>query len=154
MQVVDFRSHMRDGVKDQIPELMERLGISGKQLQNVKLGPGIVGRNSTIIWVFLIVMLTGVICGAILKSQILVGGSLIGAVCVALVGILGNIHFGKRNPAAAILEGAEFLEFHQMQMTASKGQPPTTLPEPPIPQPIQISTKADISLPSGGEQAE
>lgn len=58
-----LQNDMSDSIKDKIPELMERLGISGHQLQNVKLGPGVVGRNSAIAWLLEIVMLAGVICG-------------------------------------------------------------------------------------------
>jgi len=63
---------MADSLKDEVPKLMDRLGISGQQLQNVKLGPGVVGRNSSIAWVAGIVMLAGVIGGVWLHNPVLV----------------------------------------------------------------------------------
>ncbi len=126
---------------------MQKLGISGQQLQNVKLGPGVVGRNSSIAWALEVVMLAGVICGAIVHSPLLIGSSLVGAIVVALVIAILNVHFAKNNPAAAILEGAQFVEFHQMQMTASKGLPSPKTAEPPVPPSSQLSGTDQIFLP-------
>jgi hypothetical protein len=126
---------MGDSVKDQVIELMERLGITGHQLQAITLGPGVVGRNSSIAWILLIVMLAGVVSGVFLRSELLVGLSLSGAILVSLVVVCVNVHFGKKNPAAAILEGAQFVEFQHMQLTGMRGEPPTLQAGPPMPPP-------------------
>lgn len=67
-------------------------------------------------------MLAGVVSGAFLHSSVLVGISLVGAIVVALGIAYMNVKFGEENPAAALLEGSHFLQFHQMQATATKGE--------------------------------
>jgi hypothetical protein len=138
---------------DKVAELMKRLGVSGQQLQNVKLGPGVVGRNSSIAWVAGIVMLAGVICGGYLHSPTLVGVSLLGGVLVGLVVPWLNVSFAKTNPAAALLEGAHFVEFHQMQLTAAKGVPPVG-GGPPVPPPPQLSAGENSDSLTGGTQEQ
>ncbi len=64
--------------------LLKALGISGEQLQNAKLGPGIVGRNTVIAWVFLIVMLVGILCSYGLHNNFLLTLCLIFAFIVAI----------------------------------------------------------------------
>src|SRR6266851_2372129 len=137
--------------KSGIPELMERLGISGRQFQNVKLGPGVVGRNSSIAWLGGIVMLAGVIGGGWLHSTVLVGASIAGGILIGLGVPCLNILFARMNPAAAILEGAEFIQYHQMQMTAAKGMP-ALVGGPPVPTPPELGGKDGKSLPASGEK--
>ncbi|MFZ0640647.1 MAG: hypothetical protein WA020_08390 [Candidatus Acidiferrales bacterium] len=140
---------MGDQPKDRVSDLMQRLGISGRQLQNVKLGPGVVGRNSSIAWVFEVVMLAGVIASAVEHDTLMLGVSLGGSILVAVVISLSNVYFGNKNPAAALLEGAQFLEYHQMQM-AAKGVPVIESPGAPSPAPSKL--QADES--SEPEQLE
>ena len=125
-------------MKEEIVEMLER--ITGSHLQKVRLGPAVVGRNSSIAWALQLVMLAGVLSGAYLHSSILVGGSLIGALLGGLWISYLNVTFGKENPAAALLEGAHFLQFHEMQMTALKGAAAVELPSaPPVLPPSQLS---------------
>lgn len=140
-----------DSLKDQVIELMERLGITGHQLQSVTLGPGVVGRNSSIAFALLVVMAAGVISGAFLHSELLVGLSVGGAIVGALLITCMNVHFGHKNPAAAILEGAQFIEYHHMQLSASKGAPPTLKAGPAVPPPPMISNGGRNSLPGAKE---
>jgi hypothetical protein len=140
-------------IKDEIAEILERLGISGHQLQNVKLGPGVVGRNSSIAWALEIVMLVGVVCGAVLRSPILIGLSLSGAIIVALAIAALNVHFGKANPGAALLEGAHFLQYHEMQLTAVRGGP--AVPGgPPVPPPHELASNETKTLSNGSRTPE
>ena len=133
--------------KDKVGQLMEKLGLSGRQLQGAKLGPGVVGRNSTIAWCLEIVMLAGVICGGYLHSQILAGGAIAGAILVALAVPLLNVLFAKQNPAAALLEGAQFVEYHHMQVTATKSSPQPELTGPGVPPPKELVQGQQNSLP-------
>jgi hypothetical protein len=90
---------MPDSLKDQVIEVMERVGITGHQLQSITLGPGVVGRNSSIAFALLVVMAAGVISGAFLHSELLVGMSVGGAIVVSLVITCLNVHFGQKNAA-------------------------------------------------------
>lgn len=139
-------------VKDQVIELMERLGISGHQLQSAKLGPGVVGRNSSIAWALEVVMLAGVICGGLLRQPLLVGIALIGAVVVALWIANLNVKFGKENPAAALLEGAHFLEFQQLQVAAAQGTKQIEIvPKPAVHPPPELTGGKQDQLPESTE---
>jgi hypothetical protein len=106
-------------IKEDITEVLNR--VLGSQVQGVKIGPGVVGRNSSIAYVLEFVMLAGVIAGIFLHSVLLVGIALFGAIVAGLLIVVMNFTFGKDNPAAALLEGTEFLQFHQLQATAVKG---------------------------------
>ena len=116
--VINFAHECQQSrLKDQVIELMERLGITGHQLQSVTLGPGVVGRNSSIAFALLVVMAAGVISGAFLHSELLVGLSVGGAIVGALLITCMNVHFGHKNPAAAILEG--LLQFDRVSPHAT-----------------------------------
>jgi hypothetical protein len=129
------------GTKEDITDVLSRLL---PEIQGVKLGPGVVGRNSSIAWALEFVMLAGVIAGAYLHSVWLVGISLLGAIGAGLFFARKNVEFGKDNPAAAVLEGIQFLQFHQMQAMAMKGD--ARVVELPFSPPVQ----PPVSLP--GEQ--
>jgi hypothetical protein len=128
---------------DRIADLLNRLGLSGHQLKNAKLGPGVVGRNSSIAWAFEVVMLGGVVASAVLHSIPMLGLSLSGAILVAIVIVISNVYFGNKNPAAALLEGAQFLEYQHMQM-AAKGVPVIEASTPPITQPPLLPDGRDL----------
>jgi hypothetical protein len=101
--------------------LLKGLGISGEQIQNAKLGPGVVGRNSKIAYTFLLLASVAVVGAIYVRSQLLIG-VIIGLAFIVAVGIpLLNVVFGHKNPAAAILEGAEFLQYQQIM--ASRDNP-------------------------------
>jgi general stress protein CsbA len=124
-------------LKEDISEILSH--AIGSQMHGVKLGPGVVGRNSSIAWVLELVMLAGVISGGFLHSVWLVGISLLGAIVSGLLIAGMNVKFGKDDPAAALLEGAQFVQFHQLQATAVRGSPSTELPsETPIQPPAQL----------------
>lgn len=135
-------------------ELLKSLGIDGSRLQNVKLGPGVVGRNSSVAWVGGLVMLGGVVGGIWLHSVFLVAVSVVGGVLIGVGVPCLNVHFAKKNPAAALLEGAHFVEYHQIQLTASKGKPPGE-GGPAGPPPKQLSGgEVQGSLSAGSETGQ
>jgi hypothetical protein len=133
--------------KDRLAELLKRLGISGHELQGARLGPGVVGRNSSIAWGVGVVMLAGVLCGGYLHSLVLAGASIFGGLIIGVVVPWFNVVFAKQNPAAALLEGAHFVEYHQMQMAAAKDAAPDEIAGPPVPAPRQLQNKPQNSLP-------
>jgi hypothetical protein len=130
-----WRSFMHErSTKDRLGGLLDHLGISKGHLRNTKLGPGVVGRNSAIAYTFLVVMLVGALCSYFLKSEVLMGISLGGAILVTVIIAVLNVYFGNKNPGAAILEGAQFLQYHQIEM-ASKDRPAIDPISPPMPPP-------------------
>jgi general stress protein CsbA len=138
-------------IKEDITDVLNR--VLGSQVQGVKLGPGVVGRNSSIAYALELVMLAGVIAGIFLHSVWLVGISLFGAIVGGLLIARMNVTFGKANPAAAILEGAEFLQFHQLQAMATKGDAHVVeLPfAVPTQSPVQLTGTDNSQLPGDTE---
>ncbi len=114
---------------DDIGEVLNR--VIGSHVKGVKLGPGIVGRNSSIAWALEFVMLAGVISGAVLHSVWLAGISVCGAILSALLITYMNVQFGRQNPAAALMEGAHFLQYQQLQAVAVRGAHTAELPPAP-----------------------
>jgi hypothetical protein len=112
---------MARNITDRLADTMKGLGISSEQIQNAKLGPGVVGRNSKIAYTFLMLAIAGVVGGSYIHSTVIMGISLIFGFIIAISIPILNVIFGNKNPAAAILEGSEFLQYHQIM--ASKGNP-------------------------------
>jgi hypothetical protein len=131
---------------EQLAETMKKLGLSAEQIQNAKLGPGVVGRNSKIAFTFLMVSIAAIVAGAYIHSNVIVSLSIIFAFIVALGIPILNVIFGNKNPAAAILEGSEFLQYQQLM--ASKGNPVINpvLPVEPMP---RILAAQDAAKESG-----
>jgi hypothetical protein len=128
----------------------DQLGVSAEQLQNAKLGPGVVGRNSRIAISFLAVALAGVGGGVTVHSPLIIGLSLtFGFVGTLAITIL-NVVFGHKNPGAAILEGAEFIQYQQIM--ASKGNP-VIIPTLPVKAKPKELAKGD-GKDEGTEQVE
>jgi hypothetical protein len=97
-------------------------------------------------------MLAGVICGGLLRQPILIGIALVGAVVVALRIADLNVKFGKENPAAALLEGAHFLEFQQLQVTAAQGTKQIEIPsKPAVHPPAELTGGKQDQLPESTE---
>lgn len=121
-----------------------RLGLVAQQLQGVKLGPGVVGRNTSIAWLFMVVMLVGVVSSATMHNPWLLGIALGGAIFGTLFTQSINVYFGNKNPGAALLEGAQLLEYQKM---AAKGMPviedlsTAVPPPPPLPPPSKPEAK-------------
>ncbi|HKW18262.1 MAG TPA: hypothetical protein VJO35_12210 [Terriglobales bacterium] len=104
------------------------------RLQNIKLGHGVVGRNSQIAWGGITLALAGLVVSAVDHVIWLAAASMaLGAGAVILVPCL-NVYFGNKNPGAALLEGAQLLTYQQMTL-ASKDvpaiQPSAPMPPPP-----------------------
>jgi hypothetical protein len=136
---------------EQAAEIMKTLGISGQQLQKINLGPGVVGRNSSIAWAFEIVAFAGVIGGIWLHSPYIVGLSVGGGILVGLAIAMGNIYFGNKNPGAAILEGGHFLVYqHLLQQMAARGEA-VIESAPAVTAPPLLPANDDKSLGKGEE---
>jgi hypothetical protein len=131
--------------------ITDRLGISAEQLQNAKLGPGVVGRNSRIAISFLAVALAGVGAGISVHSPFIVGLSVSFGFISAVVITVLNVIFGHKNPGAAILEGAEFIQYQQIM--ASKGNPVIHPVLPVEPKPPELSG-GDPGTAEGGALSE
>jgi hypothetical protein len=145
-----YANAMASNFTEQLADTMKRLGLSAEQIQNAKLGPGVVGRNSKIAFSFLMVALVGVIGGSAIHSTLIIGLSVTFAFIIALAIPILNVVFGHKNPAAAILEGSQFIQYQQIM--ASKDHP-VIIPALPVEAKPKELEKGDSDEESG-EQGE
>jgi len=128
-------------------KLMNTLGITSQHLRNAKLGTGVVGRNSTIGYAFLIVALAAVIAGISLNNTYLAGMGLVAGLIIAIFIPIMNSRFGERNPAAALLEGSEFLQYQLSRMASQES--PLIEGGPVKPAPAALSGQGAKELAAG-----
>lgn len=107
---------MPDDPKKIPTDIQPVLESAATVFQGVKLGPGVVGRNTSIVWIFEFVMFAGVIAGIFERNTTVTVLSVAGAIVVAILGTVLNTYFAKQNPVAAVLEGAQFRKYYENQM--------------------------------------
>ncbi|MBM6583258.1 hypothetical protein ILT44_23940 [Microvirga sp. BT689] len=118
-------------IPDEVKKGLEGAGISATSVERIRLAKGVVGKTSYV-------------AGAALFALAVVGWSLkdplyqiILAVLVVFVFIayyFGSLWFANRHPGAALLEGAELIQWRQLEMSSkNEGALPSTPPtEPPM----------------------
>jgi hypothetical protein len=115
-----------------LTELLDRAGIKVGGLDRIRLARGVVGKSS---YVALSAMLALAVAAWGLKGNaalLSLAGIILFLFVVYFVGI---IRFANRNPGLALLEGAELIQWRQMEISA-QGMPAqvnTQLTTPPLP---------------------
>ena len=103
-----------------INKILEGLGFQPGALSNVKLGRGVVGKITYIAGAVFAVLAILAIRDPNTWSMM----AILGAVVVLFLTFLFSVlKFAAANPSQALLEGAELLQWHKMNMSA-KGQLP------------------------------
>lgn len=112
-----------------LEEVLKTVGVAAESMGKIRLG-GVVGKTSTAV-----IALFGVFAIVAWKmSDPLVIG-LVAAV-IFLVYFAGVMAFALKNPGAALLEGAELVQWQQVEMAAKGiGSPPSApaVPDPTAP---------------------
>ena len=124
-------------------EKMLTTALSG--VERIKLGPGVVGRNTSIACAVIAVAFVVAIGGAIMRNAYVLGGALLVATVVGLYIAQQNINFTKTNPLAALMEGAELLRAHELRM-ASKETPVIEVTDA-VPNPLLPDSTPSPELP-------
>ena len=96
--------------------------------RNIRLGRGVVAKTSYI--AAITVLVWGMVAWKWSENLVMDAGLLmLGLIttCFTMWFIKGTQSFAERNPAQAMLEGAELLEWHKMEVQA-KGSPPVRNP--------------------------
>jgi hypothetical protein len=107
---------MQDQSKPNLADLSKLIETSGAQLQRIKLGPGVVGRNASMVWMFEAAMIAAIVAGAYEHNTVIVGGAGLLAFCGLAYGLHLNNQFAKSNPVAAVTEGGDFVLCQLSQM--------------------------------------
>jgi hypothetical protein len=98
---------------EQIRGALKEAGISAEALDRIRLARGVVGKASYVAGAALVVL----VAVAIMLRQpdyLLAIGVL--AVALFLIYFLGILWFAHRHPGVALLEGAELIQWRQMDM--------------------------------------
>lgn len=97
------------------PDFLSSLGLKDRSLSHIHLSQGVVGKSSFIVGI-LIATIMGV---ALFSPHIWLQVTCIGlSVFVFLVYFASILWFAHRNPAAALLEGADLVEYKQAELSA------------------------------------
>ena len=126
-----------------LDKILKEAGISTESLDKIRLGPGVVGRSATVAVVALLVL--GVAAYKTSNDYILVGITG-GALLLFAAFFRWSMKYAAKNPAAALLEGAELVAWRKQELAAkSIPQPPVTpaIPDPKAP----VSTNLSIEGP-------
>ena len=119
----------RDG--DHIREALTRSGINVSMLDRIRLTRGVVGKASYVAAVA-VLLLGGIAWGLPDPIYRLVGAGLIALVTV--VYLMGTLWFANRHPGVALLEGAELIQWRQMDIAAKSAAPIENVPVLPEPE--------------------
>ena len=96
-----------------IRKIAEGAGLNVEAFDRIKLGRGVVGKVSYVAAAALLVLAAA----ALRISGVWLFAGLIGAtVIVFLAYIMGILWFATKNPGIALLEGAELIQWRQMEM--------------------------------------
>lgn len=100
------------------PELtkaLEAAGISTSSLDRVRLSRGVVGKSAYVASAALLVL---AVAAYSLKDQTFLLCIAILAVILFALFFVGALFFAHKNPGLALLEGAELIQWRQMDMAA------------------------------------
>jgi hypothetical protein len=101
-------------------ETLRAAGIKTEELRHIQFAPrGVVGKTSYVAAVALGVV--GVVAWRVKSEEALlaVGG---GVLLLFLIYFFGVLLFARKNPGLALLEGAQLLQWRQMEITTSDTQ--------------------------------
>lgn len=90
-----------------------------KSVSKIRLKGGVVGKVCTVLVVLCIVV---AFMAWVAKNPWIVGGAILLLIIICFVMLWRVIQFANKNPAAALMEGAEFL-LHQQLILGSKHTP-------------------------------
>jgi hypothetical protein len=110
--------------KDATEDLLPGKWLNGSGIDRIKLGTGFVGRLTTTISAFYVVLFAAVICAAYLGDKVLLERLMwLGAGAFVLYLLISFI-FALINPAASVLEGTELVKYREIEVGAKGMLPP------------------------------
>ena len=108
-----------------IREALNQAGVNAAALDRIRLARGVVGKTSYVAGAAILVI------GGIawrLPDHLLIAAGLVAVVFVLY--FLGVLWFANRHPGVALLEGAELIQWRQLDMIAKSGVPIANVPVP------------------------
>lgn len=114
-------------------KILKEAGISAESLDKIRLGPGVVGRSATVAVAALIVL---AVAAYKINNDYFLFAIVILVVLIFAGFFWGAMRYADRNPAAALLEGAELVTWRKQELAAKNvphlpDSPVITDPRPP-----------------------
>jgi hypothetical protein len=114
-----------------IREALEQSGLSAFKLDRIRLARGVVGK-ATYVAVAAILALGGIAWRVADSLQLLLAGGLI--VLIFVLYFIGVLWFANRHPGVALLEGAELIQWRQMDIAGKSVRAIDNVPVLPGPE--------------------
>lgn len=108
-----------------IREAIEQAGVNAALLDRVRLARGVVGK-STLVATAAILVIGGIAFR--LTDHLLIAAGLVAF--VFMLYFIGVLWFANRHPGVALLEGADLVQWRQLDMIAKSGNPIANVPVP------------------------
>ncbi len=109
-----------------IREALEQAGVNAATLDRIRLARGVVGKTSYVAAAAILVI--GGITWRLSDHQLVVAAGFV--VFVFVLYFVGVLWFANRHPGVALLEGAELIQWRQLDMIAKSGAPIVDIPVP------------------------
>lgn len=119
----------------EIEKVLQQAGLSETSLDRVRLSRGVVGKSAYVAAGALLVL---AVAGYSLRDSELLILVAVLAFAIFVVFFVGSLVFAHKNPGIALLEGAELIQWRQMDMAAKS-----------IPAGVQISEAENVLIGSG-----
>ena len=121
--------------------ILKNLGISAAGIDRIQFAPGVVGKMTTSLMGLYVVCVAAIAAGAWMGSTPLVGLGLGAGFLSFVFKSVASIMFASKNPATALLEGADLVRYREWESTAKGLSVPSA--EPNVEPPLIDVTKAD-----------
>jgi hypothetical protein len=112
---------------------LEGAGINATALDRIRLARGIVGKASYVAGAALLVL--AAVALVLRQPEYLLIDAIL-AVVLFVAYFVGTLWFANRHPEIAILEGAELIQWRQMEIASAKGMTSTLEPTPNVEPPL------------------
>lgn len=119
----------------EIEKVLHQAGLSETSLDRVRLSRGVVGKSAYVAAGALLVL---AVAGYSLRDSGLLMLVAVLAFAIFVVFFVGSLVFAHKNPGIALLEGAELIQWRQMDMAAKS-----------VPAGVQISEAENVLIGSG-----
>lgn len=116
---------------------LDLIGIDGAALDRIRLSRGFIGKSAYVTGAAVLAL---AVIAWRLKDPFYLAMVAVAVVVIFLVFFLGGLWFADRNPGVALLEGAELLQWRQLEVTAKSVSPAQIEAGS---DPVRIGTAAD-----------
>jgi hypothetical protein len=109
-----------------VPEALEQAGINVSTLDRIRLARGVVGKTSYVAGAAILAL--AMVAWGLRDLNYLIADAVL-VVILFVVYVVGALWFANRHPGVALLEGAELIQWRQLELGAKSMPAIADLPE-------------------------